>query len=351
MGGKMFTQPDLRINRLLLKGLLLLFLMSILFSRPVVALGNRTGNSGTGPGVYENGTITIDGTTLPLIEPEASPLNRATNVSAPGAGPAPDGDGILSIEPVGDHAVGDLVLIHGTASLPAATELNIRIYRGSYSPGIPPQADPWYDHIPTTVRVNYNNKTVNVWSCEVNTTGSYPDEYLVLVECPRDSTVNATAFFHLVPAHATATGIATNAYVITIDPITTPVRNGSFTIAGTTDLPPGDELLVEVYSPNRTLGPRGTDYSGAVGVVKVREGVQVKNTWSFEVNSSDLKPDDYQVTVNSYRYGTGNDTYFSVLPEENNNPAASPTRPASLPVMIPAAAGGFCAVAVLFRKK
>jgi len=332
-------------------------LLATLIMIPLVTAENPTNNSGTGPIVHDNGTVTIDGVTHPLIEEKEFPLNttevdhpltreqfvavnrqyieyltehfgkeraeqmvnaeydRHTNASSRG-GSTPDRYGILSIDPVGDHVVGDVFLIHGVAILPAGTELPITIYGGSFNPGIPPQADPWYNHIPTTVLVKYNNKTMNVWSYEVNTTRSYPDEYFISLTYSRDSTINATAIFNLTPPGSIATG---NPYVIIINPITPHARHESFTISGTTDLPHGDELLVDVYSLDHMLGPKGTDKSGAVGVVKVREGLQGKNTWLFTVHSSDLKPDNYTAAVNSYSYGTSNDTLFSISTNENSN--------------------------------
>ncbi|MCK9593554.1 MAG: WD40 repeat domain-containing protein [Methanoregula sp.] len=142
-----------------------------------------------------------------------------------------------------------------------------------------------------------------------------------------------------------ATGIATNPYVIIINPITTHVKNESFTISGTTNLPPGDKLLIEVVLQNLMLGPKGTDYSGAVGVVKVHESLEGKNIWSFTVNSSDLKPENYLVVVTSYKYGTSDNTSFSLSSDENSNqssifpkaapnPANIPTRAALIPAGI-----------------
>lgn len=364
--------------------LLIVFLLATPIMIPLVTAENPRNNSGTGPTVHDNGTVTIDAVTLPLIESKEFPLNttevdhplmreqffavnrqyieyltehfgkecaeqmvnaeydRHTNSSSRGSS-TPDRYGILSIDPVGDHVVGDVFLIHGVAILPAGTELPISIYGGSFNPGIPPQADPWYNHIPTTVLVKYNNKTLNVWSYEVNTTGSYPDEYFISLKYPSDSTINASVIFNLTPPGSITTG---NPYVIIINPITPHARHESFAISGTTDLPPGDELLVEVYSPDHMLGPKGTDKSGAVGVVKVREGLQGKNTWLFTVHSSDLKPDNYKAAVNSYSYGTSNDTSFSIFSDENsnrssnfsaldvNNEKSPTTRPAPLPAVL-----------------
>lgn len=351
---------------MLVKEFLLILILSFLFSGPVLALESGTSNSSTGLVVNDNGTLTIDNITLPLIESEEYPLNtteaghpltreqffvvnrhyieyltehfgkeraeqmmnaeydRHTNSSAR-AGSTPDGEGILSIDPVGDHAVGENFFINGTAILPAGIDITIRIYRGSFNPGIPPQADPWYDHIPKTVRVKYNNKTGNIWSYAVNTTGSYPDEYLVFVEYPRDSTINATAIFNLVPSADKATTGAgqKDEYVIMIDPVGNHTTGDIITITGTTNLPPGEKLLIEVISSNNAFGSKVKDNSGAVGVVDVREGVQGKNTWSFMINSSDLKPDNYTVIVQSYRDMPVNDSLSPVILEENNPRSSS----------------------------
>jgi hypothetical protein len=359
--------------------MVLVLLMAAWITISPVTAENSAHNSDTKIVVNENGTMTIDGITLPVVKSQVYPLpasesdtpltreqflavnqpyiefltekfgkeradhivndeiDRRTDASSPGANSASVGNGILFIDPVGDHVVGENFFINGTAILPAGIDLTISIYRGSFNPGIPPQRDPWYDHIPTMVLVKYYNKTGNIWSYAVNTTGSYPDEYLVSVKYPRDSTMNATAIFHLVPVGENTKGGsgAPDKNVITIDPIPLHHQYESFTISGTTNLPPGDELLVEVYSANHTLGPRATDLSGAVGVVKVRDGSEGKNSWYFTVNSTDLKPDDYKVIVTSYRHESGNDTLFSVSLGENDNRSSnfssSRTNPADTP--------------------
>jgi hypothetical protein len=336
--------------------MVIILALATLIMIPLVTAENPTNNSGTGPIVNDNGTVTINGVTLPLITSKELPLNttevdhpltreqffavnwqyieyltehfgkeRAEQMvnaeydrhpnSTSRVDSIPDRYDILSIDPVGDHVVGDVFLIHGVAILPAGTELPISIYGGSFNPGIPPQSDPWYDHIPTSVRVKYNNKNLNVWSYEVNTTGSYPDEYFISLKYPGDSTINASAIFNLTSPGTIATG---NPYMIIIDPIRPHARNESFPISGTTNLPSGDELLVEVFSLNHTLVPKGTDQSGAVGVVNVQKGSQ-GNIWSFTINPPDLKPDDYKIIVTSYRYGTNNDTSFTVHSEQSGS--------------------------------
>lgn len=274
-----------------------------------------------------------------ILTVPVTPVLTPAQIPAADTGSTSVGNGLLSVHPIGDHAVGENFSINGTAILPAGIDITISIYRGSFSPGFPPQADPWYDHIPKTVRVKYDNKTGNIWSYAVNTTGSYPDEYIVFVEYPGDSTINATAIFNLVPGADKATPGAgqKDDYVIMIDPIGDHTEGEIITITGTTNLPPGEKLLIEVISSNNTFGSKVKDNSGAVRVVDVREGVQGKNTWSFMVNSSDLKPDNYTVIVNSYLDVPVNDSLFSVIPEENNpqsssfftldaNPVDSPTR-------------------------
>lgn len=128
------------------------------------------------------------------------------------------------------------------------------------------------------------------------------------------------------------------------------VSSESFIITGTTNLSAGEEILVEVYSPDHMLGPKGTLYSGSVGIVKVLKGNDGINSWSYAVAPSDLKPDKYTVVVSSYGSEPGDSRFFYILernPQNNQSPEPLPdtdrsTRPVSqstpLPSVIPASA-------------
>ena len=105
---------------------------------------------------------------------------------------------IISINPISSHCVNDSFPVSGNTSLPAGTSLRITIRRGSFSPGIPPQQNPWYDMVPreTTVTAG-EGQAANEWTYLLNTTGSYPDEYLVYVEPYSSENIRAVLIFEL----------------------------------------------------------------------------------------------------------------------------------------------------------
>ena len=67
------------------------------------------------------------------------------------------------------------------------------------------------------------------------------------------------------------------------------------TLSGTTNLAPGNRLLVEVTS--QAFGPTPKDqsspFSGASGTVTVQEGTGGLNTWSFTFDTASFEPDAY----------------------------------------------------------
>jgi len=99
---------------------------------------------------------------------------------------------------------------------------------------------------------------------------------------------------------------------ISVDPIPDHYTDEPFTITGTTILAPGDELLVEISSSERTWSMRGIISSGSAGTVTIREGVGGKNAWSYPVDPADFSPDEYRVVVSSYRSDAQDDALFMV---------------------------------------
>lgn len=94
-----------------------------------------------------------------------------------------------------------------------------------------------------------------------------------------------------------ACGIAT-AQTLSVEDLGTVTAGETVVINGTTNLAPGNQLLVTVipteFLPlerNRTVEPAGIS-----GTVTVESG-DPRNTWSFTVNTGDLEPGNYLVTV------------------------------------------------------
>ncbi len=103
----------------------------------------------------------------------------------------------LIIDKISVHCVNETFNVTGTTNLPTGTRLRVTVYRGSFNPGIPPQRNPWYDALKKEIRVVNDSQQGNIWIYTLNTSGSYPDEYIVTVEPYIGIDVNATAIFNL----------------------------------------------------------------------------------------------------------------------------------------------------------
>ncbi len=94
-----------------------------------------------------------------------------------------------------------------------------------------------------------------------------------------------------------ACGIAT-AQSLTVEDLGTVTAGETVVINGTTNLAPGDQLLITI-SPT-AFGPTTKNESagqtGVSGTVTVQPG-EGRNIWSFTVDTGDLEPGSYFVTV------------------------------------------------------
>lgn len=136
------------------------------------------------------------------------------------------------------------------------------------------------------------------------------------------------------------------------------------TIGGTTNLAPGNHLLVTVtpvgFGPTNKSTPAGP--GGVSGVAVVERGEGGANTWSFVVDTTGFEPGEYSVAMEWVEGDATASTTFSVLEVAATTPTvtaspvattppASPTPTAAGPAAplaaIAAAAAGGC----LLRKK
>ena len=88
----------------------------------------------------------------------------------------------------------------------------------------------------------------------------------------------------------------------------------TFTITGTTNLAVDDDLLVDVTSSSfkPTEKTQSGEFSGASGTVKVTAG-DTNNEWSFDVDASTFKPDEYIIKVESIEADATATATFDVL--------------------------------------
>ena len=74
--------------------------------------------------------------------------------------------------------------------------------------------------------------------------------------------------------------------------------------------------MVEITSSSfkPTEKSQGSEFSGASGVVKVVEGSGGYNHWSFDVDATAFKPDEYIVKVSGIIQDVTGSTYFNIIP-------------------------------------
>jgi len=115
---------------------------------------------------------------------------------------------------------------------------------------------------------------------------------------------------------------------LAIDPIGDKSAGSTFTISGTTNLAAGENVIVEVTSASFQPGQTGqtTGFSSDAGTVTVQAG-EATNTWSFEVDGTSFRPDQYIVSVESIEASITATGQFNVIegPVEPTQPTGNVT--------------------------
>lgn len=121
--------------------------------------------------------------------------------------------------------------------------------------------------------------------------------------------------------------------IITINTIGDKHVGDKFTISGKTNLAVDDEILMEVYSSSfkPTQKTQSGEFSGATGTVKIVKGDAGMNTFSFDIDASTFKADEYLVLAQAVVQDTTGSTLFNVL-DKAGTAVATPTPVPPTPV-------------------
>jgi len=113
---------------------------------------------------------------------------------------------------------------------------------------------------------------------------------------------------------------------INVDPIPDHYVGDKFTITGTTNLAVGDNILVEVTSSSfkPTQKTQSGEFSGSSGTVQAVKGTGGANTWSFDIDASTFKPDEYLVKASAVEQDATGTALFNIL--EGTPVTATPTK-------------------------
>jgi hypothetical protein len=136
---------------------------------------------------------------------------------------------------------------------------------------------------------------------------------------------------------------ATTSFIISqptafIIPIEDHAVGDKFTIHGSTNLAVGNNLMIEIISSSfkPTQKVQGGDFSGSAGTVNVEPGTNGFNRWSFDVDTSTFKPDEYIVQVSGETIQVTGSTTFTIvekLPTSVKTPSPETTVQTVIPII------------------
>jgi len=122
-----------------------------------------------------------------------------------------------------------------------------------------------------------------------------------------------------------------------INPVGDHAVGDKFTITGSTNLAVGNNLMIEITSSSfkPTQKVQSAEFSGSAGTVKVEPGIKGFNRWSFDVDASTFKPDEYIVQVSGETIEVSGSTTFNIvekLPATVKTPSPETTVQTATPI-------------------
>ncbi len=136
-----------------------------------------------------------------------------------------------------------------------------------------------------------------------------------------------------------ATSFIVNPPTAFINPVGDHGVGEQFTITGSTNLAVGDNLMIEITSSSfkPTQKSQNAEFSGTTGTITIEPGSGILNLWSFPVDASSFKPDEYIVKVSGTTIDVTGSTLFNIVavqPTVPSTPLLVTTRP-TLPLISP----------------
>jgi hypothetical protein len=230
-----------------------------------------------------------------------------------------------AINPLPDHAAGDLVVITGTTNYPAGSRLSLDLLARSPASGELAKVGA------ADAFIARGGGMTNTWSGALDTTGILPGEYQVnaygMDENASRSNLLATSRLRLINTSTDRTRFTPMLVnhtlgFIRIDRPGTIARGEKILVSGTTNLAENSRFLYTISQQSNTtiftvdqktgkpdLKERFTR-SGLITVVPGENGV---SRWSFALDSTEFPPDHYEVLVipsNTSRDGPGGEGPF-----------------------------------------
>ena len=221
----------------------------------------------------------------PAASTSSTPTIQPTSTSTPIPmnTPAANSTPFITIDPIGNHSIGDVFFINGTTNLPVTENLTVQIIEGFH---LRTKADlgAYVHGITEDVPISPNTTTnmgVHQWSLNVTDPvmiALVSDRYSVGVYSKDANISSDLDYFYLYPAV-----VVNSTPFITIDPIGNHSIGDVFFINGTTNLPVSDSLIIFVSSVGNPPGGYGSSFQSTIPITPGENGI---NFWSCDVNTT-----------------------------------------------------------------
>jgi hypothetical protein len=298
--------------------------------------------------------LPVNTTTTPTLATTAVPFTSApvttqipVNITATVAAVETP---FITIDPIGNHSIGDVFFINGTTNLPVGENLSMTITElyannhteAQFAPEYP-NGNEFFDiinNIPITSVASGTSGT-NYWSENVTdifkgidsdnySIGVFPSDVNISKDFrdPNNPNTNSKpelpyAFFYLTPASAP---------FITIDPIGNHNIGDVFFINGTTNLPATDIILISIWKSSFDPSGEGSYFQSNVTINQGKNGVNfwscntTPNLWvtflgpggGSTTSIADFKPDEYAAIVRSTDDNVSQSQLFTIFAAATN---------------------------------
>jgi hypothetical protein len=251
---------------------------------------------------------------------------NSSNVTRSGPGSRGNPAPFISVNEIGSKSIGDKFLVSGTTNLPSDTDLLYAVIQQSNTSifTIDPKTREETTLAGLTrtgiISVSPGIEGINRWSFALDTARFIPDNYRVVLTLENTSAENVgknglfgSTFLVLRDTPGNNTGSSSpdphSPLFITVDSPGTRHFGDRFTITGTTNLPAGDGIEVQVipsfdsdytFVVDPKTGSKGGEFSGIIGGVRVVKGPEGVNLWSMPIETASLKPSKYEVNASTY---------------------------------------------------
>lgn len=214
----------------------------------------------------------------------------------------------ITLDPITNPDAGDLLILSGTTNLPDGSELLVKIAEEPGESGVEFEKT----NTGTTARVIRKAEGPNQWTAAIDTSTLRPDTYRVEVtQMTWDHTAlkiilgetSAAGSFQVggkfLGSDSSQTENTIGEPFFRLDELDTKRTGDQFLVTGSTNLPVGSDVIMEVVPSVAPDFPDTGTFSGMMANSEVTKGSGDTHRVSFAVDTVLLQPGKYRITVSN----------------------------------------------------